>query len=233
MADFWDARAAEDAFFFVDNRQRYRRPDRERFWQGGEESMALIRGRLGVEVRAGETVVEIGCGVGRITRVLARDAARVVALDVSPRMLEIAAAENPGLDNVEWTLGDGHTLAAAADGSADAVVSIVVLQHIPDPEVTLGYVREIGRVLRPGGWAAVQISDDPSVHRPRAEGGRVRRAVETLLRRRPRGQSHPAWLGSAVDLDRLATAASSGGMTVERVDSAGTQYCLALLRRKD
>lgn len=233
MADFWDARADEDAFFFVDNRQAYRRTDRERFWAGGEESVAVIRERLGIAAAAGDSVVEIGCGVGRITRVLARDAARVVAFDVSPRMLEIAARENPGLENVEWTLGDGHTLAPVADASTDAVLSTVVLQHIPDPEVTLGYVREIGRILRPGGWAALQISDDPSVHRPRSGGGRVRAAVATLLRRRPRGQGHPAWLGSAVGVDRVEEAAAASGMALERVDGAGSQHCLVLLRRED
>ena len=232
MADFWDARADEDAFFFVDNRQRYRKPDRERFWRGGEESVAVIRDRLGAAVRDNETVIDLGCGVGRITRVLARDAARVIAFDVSRRMLEIAERENPDLANVEWALGDGQTLAPVGDASIDAVVSFVVLQHIPDPAVTLGYVREIGRVLRPGGWAALHISDDPSVHRPSAANGGVRAALARLVRREPRGQSHPAWLGSAVDLDRLRATAREAGMAVERVDGAGTQYCLVLLRRE-
>ena len=36
MAAFWDARAREDAFFFVDDRLDYGSPDEERFWTGGE-----------------------------------------------------------------------------------------------------------------------------------------------------------------------------------------------------
>jgi SAM-dependent methyltransferase len=147
-------------------------------------------------------------------------------------MLAEARAHNAELTNVEWILGDGVSLAPIADASADVVHSDVVFQHIPDPEITLGYVREIGRVLRPGGWAAFQISNDPSVHRSRSLGERTRAAIGRPLGRSPRGQGHPAWLGSAIDLDRLREVARAAGMAVERVDGAGTQHCLVLLRRR-
>jgi SAM-dependent methyltransferase len=232
MRDFWDARARENPYFYVDNRLAYAEPDLDAFWRGGEDVLAGIRTRLGVEAGAGDDVVEIGCGVGRLTRALAGRAATVRALDVSKRMLAEAGAHNPGLDNVEWVLGDGTDLTPIADASADAVYSYVVFQHIPDPDVTLGYVREIGRVLRPGGWAAIGVSDDPGAHRPRSLPDRARAAIGGLAGRRPRGQGHPAWLGSSVDLDRLAAVAGATGMLVERVDGAGTQLCLVLLRRR-
>jgi SAM-dependent methyltransferase len=231
MRDFWDARAREDPYYYVDNRLAHGEPDLEAFWRGGEEVLDGVHARLGVEVTAEHDVVEIGCGVGRLTRALAGRAASVRGLDVSERMLAEAQAQNPGLANVEWILGDGVSLGPIADASADAVHSYVVFQHIPDPEVTLGYVREIGRVLRPGGWAALQVSDDPGVHRPRSLGERARTAIGRLFGRRPRGQGHPAWLGSAVDLERLREVARTAGMELERVDGAGTQHCLVLLRR--
>ena len=176
--------------------------------------------------------MEIGCGIGRLTRVVARRAATVRALDVSPRMLELARKHGAELENVEWLLGDGTSLDGIADASADAVVSHVVFQHIPDPAVTLGYVREIGRVLRPEGWAAFQVSNDPAIHRRRTgrEGLRIRLAA--LLGRGPRGQADPAWLGSAVDLDKLRLAAADGGMEVERTSGEGTQLCFVLTRRR-
>lgn len=68
-------------------------------------------------------------------------------------MLELAREHNPALDAVEWIHGDGTSLEPLADASADACFSQVVFQHIPDPEITLGYVAEMGRVLRPGGSA--------------------------------------------------------------------------------
>jgi SAM-dependent methyltransferase len=232
MREFWDARADENPLYFVDNRLAYSDPDTEAFWAGGEEVLDAVHAHLGVDIAPDADVVEIGCGVGRLTRALARRAASVRAVDVSERMLAQARAHNPELGNVEWLLGDGESLGGIADSSADVVHSFVVFQHIPDPAITLGYVREIGRVLRPGGWAAFQISNDPEIHRPRPAAERIRAALHRLLRRGPAGQNHPAWRGSAVDLERLDEVAEEAGMAVERVTGAGTQQCLVLTRRR-
>jgi hypothetical protein len=83
-------------------------------------------------------------------------------------------------------------------------------------------------VLRPGGIAGFQVSNDQAVHRARTG---LRDRLRSLVGRAPRGQSHRAWLGSAVDLDDLRAAALDGGMTVERVVGEGTQYCLVRTRR--
>ena len=231
MRRFWDRRAGEDALYFVDNRLDYGRPDESRFWSGGEADLDRLLNTLSVEVRAHDDVVEIGCGLGRLTRPLAARAARVRALDVSPAMLERARGLNPSLDNVEWLAGDGSSLAGIEDASASACVSHVVFQHIPDPRVTLAYVREMGRVLRAEGWAAFQISNDPTVHSRPGVLTRARRSVAASVRRAPRGQTDPAWLGSHVDLADIEAAAADGAMTLERTHGAGTQFCLVLARR--
>jgi SAM-dependent methyltransferase len=226
---FWDERAREDAFFFVDNRRGYKEADVESFFAQGERDLDHFLGLLGAAVQPNDVALDIGCGLGRLTRVLAERSARVIALDVSAEMLARAQELNAHLDNVEWVHGDGTSLAGVADGTVDAAVSFVVFQHIPEPEVTLDYVRELGRVLRPGGWAAFQVSTDPSIHRPR---GGLRDRVMARIGRAPRGQDHPAWLGSAVDLDDLRAAAGDGGLELERVELAGTQFCLVLARRR-
>jgi SAM-dependent methyltransferase len=227
---FWDERAGEDPYFFVDNRLDYGEPDLDRFWAQAEDDLRMIFDAVGVPVSslAGADVVEIGCGVGRLTRVLARTAASVRALDVSPRMIELAREHNPSLEGVEWIVGDGTSLAGIESGSADVCVSHVVFQHIADPAVTLGYVREIGRVLRPGGFTVFQVSNDPAVHAARRPLGA---RIAALVRRGPRGQDHPDWRGSYTDLGALRAAAGDGGMNVERVDGEGTQWCIVLARR--
>ena len=231
MREFWDARAEEDAFYFVDNRLEYGRPDAERFWAGGREVLDGMLARLGVEIGPGDQIVEIGCGIGRITRALAEHGESVRAIDVSPAMLERARALNPALANVSWLLGDGRSLTGIDSASADVCFSFVVFQHLPAEELTLAYVREIGRVLRPGGWAAIQVSNDPAVHRRPSHARRLSAAIRDLARRGPGGQRDPFWLGSAMDLGRLAQAASEAGMATERVVGEGTQFCLVLLRR--
>jgi SAM-dependent methyltransferase len=213
MRRFWDARAREDAFYFVDNNGRYRHPDLERFWRQGERDLDELLAVLGVRIWPGDTVIDLGCGVGRLTRALASRAAWVKAIDVSPEMLGRAEALNGHLRNVEWCAGDGVSLRPLEDEDADGLLSHVVFQHLPDPAIAYGYVAEIGRVLRPGGWAGIQVSDDPAIHTAARAPGRV----AALLGRAPRGQRDRAWLGAAIDLAELRGAAESAGLEVTRV----------------
>ena len=232
MGRFWDDRARENALFFVDNQLRYADPDAERFFANGQHSLDVMLEALGMALAPGDRVVEIGCGAGRQTRALAARAAHVRALDVSEAMLARARELSPGLDNVEWLPGDGTSLAGVESAGVDACVSYVVFQHLPDSGLTLGYVREIGRVLRPGGWAAFQVSNDSSIHRPRGGRERLGTALRGLIGRGPRGQANAAWRGSAVDLAELGAVAESAGMEVERTVGEGTQFCLVGLRRR-
>jgi SAM-dependent methyltransferase len=229
MEQFWDAKAKDDAFYFVDSRLRYHASDEVTFWAGGEEALRALLGALEVELTPGQVVIDIGCGLGRLTRPLARTASRVIAIDVSSEMLTQARELNSSLTNVQWLHGDGESLRPVPDASVDVCVSHVVFRHIPDPAITLDYVREMGRVLRPGGFAAFEFSNDPAAHR----GSRpsVRARLRAAVGRTPRDAGHEAWLGSAVALDAMRAAAAEGGMTVERIVGEGTEFCATLLRR--
>jgi ubiquinone/menaquinone biosynthesis C-methylase UbiE len=88
-------------------------------------------------------VLEVGCGWGELAERIAQEVGcDVVALDLSPRMVELARER--GLDTV---VGDVQKLPFAA-GEFDAVVAAWMLYHVPDLERGLA---EIARVLRPGG----------------------------------------------------------------------------------
>jgi SAM-dependent methyltransferase len=231
MRAFWDQRAREDPYFFIDDRRTYRDPEVGEFWAAGERDLHRLLAALEAEVRPGDVVLDLGCGVGRLTRVLAGQAAEVLALDVSAEMIARARSLHQSLGNVTWLVGDGTTLHPLADASVDVCLSHVVFQHIPDPAVTLGYVREMARVLRPGGWAGFQISTDPQIHRPR-RGLRARvRKLAGGAGRAPRGQDDPAWLGSAIDLAELRQVGAECELVLERVVGAGTQFCLIQARR--
>jgi SAM-dependent methyltransferase len=126
--------------------------------------------------------------------------------------------------------GDGESLRPVEDASADVCVSHVVFRHIPDPAITLEYVREIGRVLRPGGFAAIEFSNNPEPHRRRSLRD-VRTKLAAALGRAPRGIVDREWLGSYIDLADLRATAAEAGLSVETVVGEGTEYCAALLRR--
>jgi SAM-dependent methyltransferase len=221
---YWDERARENALFFVDNEIGYDDPDTDAFWRRGEEVVDLMLGMVELEPRQDEVVLDIGCGVGRLTRSLAKRVRHVYGLDVSQEMLRLAEQHNRELANVEWVHGDGASLAGVGDASVDGCFSHVVFQHIPDPEITLAYVRDMGRVLRAGGWALFQVSTDPSVHRQPKPSLKQR-----LLRRKP---ADAARWGSAVDIDALKAAAEEGGLRVEQVHDEGSQYTTVFARRR-
>jgi SAM-dependent methyltransferase len=228
---YWDRRARENAFYFVDSGLDYKSPDLDAFWRGGVEVVDKILDSVGATIEPTDHVLDIGCGVGRLTRALAARAERVVGLDVSGEMLARARDLNAELPNVEWVQGDGESLQPVGDGSIDVCFSHVVFQHIPDPEVTLGYVGEMGRVLRPGGRACFVVSSDPKVHRQRPT---LKHRVRSLVGRAPRGGDDPAWLGSAVDLDDLREAAGAAKLRIEEILMPGRQYTTVYaIREKD
>jgi SAM-dependent methyltransferase len=104
--------------------------------------------------------VEIGCGVGRYTVALASRFGFVDGIDVSPTM--IALARQVGVpDNVSLHAGSGRDLAGLPDGAYDLAFSHLVLQHIADRAVVVSYLREVARVLIPGGVAALQFDTRP------------------------------------------------------------------------
>jgi SAM-dependent methyltransferase len=226
---YWDERARENALYFVDNEIGYDDPDTDAFWRRGEQVVERMLGMVDLTIAPEETVVDIGCGVGRLTRSLAARAGQVYGLDVSREMLELAQRHNADLDNVRWLHGDGAGLAGVGDSSVDGCFSHVVFQHIPEPEITLDYVREMGRVLRPGGWALFQVSTDPSVHRkPR----RLRERARSLLGRDDAADDDRAWWGSAVDMHALRAAADEGGLEIEQTFDEGSQYTTVFARRR-
>jgi SAM-dependent methyltransferase len=222
---YWDERARENAFYYVDTGIGYDDPDTDAFWRRGEEVVERMFAMADLKLAGDETVVDIGCGLGRLTRALAGRAGRVYGLDVSREMLSRAKRHNAELENVDWLHGDGAGLGVLDDSSADGCFSHVVFQHIPDPEVTLNYVREMGRILRPGGWALFQVSTDPSVHRKPLDW---RGRLKSLVRR----DDERAWWGSPVEVGALRAALAEAGFEEVRIFDEGSQYTTVYARRR-
>lgn len=133
--------------------------DLDAFLATGEIDAARVMaacGALGLPAGRGASF-ELGCGVGRITRALAPHFGRAVGVDISTAMIDRAREMNADRLTCEWVVNDAPDLAAFPDGAFDLVLSFIVLQHVPDRAVISSYLRDMARILAPGGALVVQM----------------------------------------------------------------------------
>lgn len=111
----------------------------------------------GVPFPTGARVLEVGCGTGVLTRVLATwpDVASVVGVDLAPSLLERAGELVAGMPHVTLRQADARAL-PFDDGAFDVVVFDSTLVHVPEPERAVG---EAARVLGSGGVLAAFEGD--------------------------------------------------------------------------
>lgn len=104
-------------------------------------------------------VLDAGAGTGRVTRSLLAAGWDVTAMDLSAGMLAELRRRSPEVDTVIARLGTPLPL---PDAAFDAVVSLRVLKYVDRPDVAFA---ELGRVLRPGGTAVIEVGNRRSVAR--------------------------------------------------------------------
>jgi SAM-dependent methyltransferase len=109
----------------------------------------LLRGRTF------EHAVDIGGGYGRLSVVLTDFAGRVTLADASQQQLDLARRFLCGHPRITCVRMDAAQL-QIADESADLVSMIRILHHLPDPAAEL---RELYRILRPGGYALIEVAN--------------------------------------------------------------------------
>ena len=171
----WDQRARENAYHYIAS--GHDEWSEEDFHASGVES---VRSMVldDIQAVAGDrdpktmTVLEIGCGAGRMTRPLAEVFGEVHGVDVSGEMIAKARARLSGFPNARLHHTDGVDLSALGDAQLDFAMSFVVFQHIPDIEVIRGYVAQVAERLKPPSLPVERSGDEP-----RDRDGRDRRCV--------------------------------------------------------
>jgi len=153
-------------------------------------------------LRAGDLLLDLGCGYGRHAYEAFRRGARVVACDMStPELQQVRAlfeamvleGEAPPNGMADCVTGDATKL-PYPDNTFDHIIASEVMEHIPDD---VGALDELFRVLKPGGTLAVTIpaffpekicwaiSDE--YYAPKSVGGHVRIYTEAEMRKKMRG----------------------------------------------
>ena len=146
---------------------------------------------MALELKRSDVVADIGAGTGYFARRLAQHAGKVYAVDIDPKLLEIAKKNLPA--NVETVLAapDDPKL---ADASVDMIFFCDVLHHI---ENRPAYYRKLARALKPGGRIvdidfhknkptpfgppeAMRLSEDTVAGELKAAGFRQTKSLEIL-----------------------------------------------------
>jgi ubiquinone/menaquinone biosynthesis C-methylase UbiE len=143
------AAAGEHAQYWSQVAERY---DRVVDQQIGGRTRARVRERVAREGRLGR-VIELGCGTGFFTEVLATKAETLVATDVAPGMLELAK-RRVRAEHVTFRVEDCQHTSFPASAFDTAFISLVL--HFTEPERTL---TEMHRILRPGGTLLIANLD--------------------------------------------------------------------------
>ena len=152
----WDDLALVDPFWAVlaadDKRGGGWEPTE--FFATGEadiEEMLATAAQLGRPTRH-ERALDFGCGVGRLTRALARRFDEAVGIDVSERMLEHARRLNADTPNVTFASSD-----EPPPEPFDLVVANLVLQHLPSRALARVYIGRLIKATRPDGLLVFQL----------------------------------------------------------------------------
>ena len=216
MRNDWDRRARENARHYVLTGQQSWSDDE--FYQAGEVTMQedilndldnICQGKDPKEM----SVLEIGCGAGRVTRAFANFFGSVYAVDISREMVAQARRavgsfphahvyRNNGKD---LSVVGGHWWSRFGIGRApqlDFAFSMMVFQHIPSREIIESYVREVHRLLRPGGLFKFQVQGSPDVQ---------------LL-------PEDTWVGASFNEDAARQMAARCGFEMRYHAGAGDQY---------
>jgi SAM-dependent methyltransferase len=210
----WNQRALQDAEHFVYTR-RSDTKEADFSSSGRANYDQLVRPYLPVLLDGAAPrdcrVLEIGCGVGRMTRWFAESFGEVHGIDIAPEMIGQARDRLASCPNVVLHVGSGFDLQSLPDAYFDLAFSYIVFQHIPSAAVIRNYVREAARVLKPLGAFKFQVNGDQS----------------DAYRAHPRD----TWQGETFSREEVLEMLDIAGLSVVTVEDPGTQYFVVTARK--
>jgi len=156
IKSFWNRAADENPYWYISSYGSYdAHRNLDEFWASGRTIWTDIKRVTGYTPGPRDTVVEIGCGIGRLTRVVAPEVGRVIALDISEKMLAIARQAN--LPNADFRTAQGFALPDIPDRSINFSLGYCVFQHLPSHIALKSYLAEMHRVTKAGGVVAFTL----------------------------------------------------------------------------
>jgi SAM-dependent methyltransferase len=165
-------------------------------------------------------VAEYGCGVGRVLKPVYEAGYQTFGIDISETMLKHCRDLAPGVKDLYLLKPDGSS--DAADASADMVFSFAVVKHISALSNYLKAIDEMCRILKPGGYLALNVNCEDFQHGDIDTPWRTENFESYSLHYRP-GETKPYrrhdqdnWTGVYIGHDKLIELLAERGVAVER-----------------
>jgi SAM-dependent methyltransferase len=210
----WDDRARRNAKWFI-NTFKLEQSEAEFDETGRRDVASAVLDKLDQIASKRDPrqlrLLEIGCGIGRMTKFLAQSFGEVYATDVSPEMIERARQRLTGLENVRLYTTNGVDLADLPDDYFDIVFSMRVFQHIPSGAVIRANLDEAYRKLKPGGVLRFQTNSITTF-----DFGEVEKDT---------------WIGASFPESELRRFAAESAAHLISILDAGTQNCWTMVRK--
>lgn len=211
----WDGRARENAKWYI-NTAKHEQTEEEFDASGRREMEILVLPELallaGGRDPRGLRLLEIGCGIGRMTKHLAAIFGEVHSTDVSGEMVAKARGRLQAFPNVRFHETSGVDFAGLPDDYFDAVFSAYVFQHVPDKEVIVSNIRDAFRVTRPGGILKLHTNG-------------VEAAEYDALEK-------DTWAGATFSEREMRALARELDAQLVSIYGGGTGYCWTTLRKR-
>jgi len=153
----WEDLAKKNARYYI-NSDKGKGITEEQFRESGQQDVKeLILNDNAIPLHT--SILEIGCGNGRMTEFIAPHFDTVIGVDISGEMIRQGVERTKDIPNIYYFETDGESF-PLPDETMDVVFSYIVFQHFKTKEMVEKNFKEVFRVLKPGGIFKVRLRTD-------------------------------------------------------------------------
>lgn len=164
----WDRAATEDAVNYILGSKRKRDLDLKTFFDRKAQQAKRDTEEFFKEMHftpAGKRMLDIGCGIGAMTRYFSEIFGEAHGVDISEEMIKKAIDLNRDRHNLFFKTNNGADLSIYEDNFFDFCFSVATFQYFPSKKVIESYFKEISRILKKGGCLRFNLMGESGLHR--------------------------------------------------------------------
>lgn len=146
---WWNDKSKDNPLFWIWSNDDSK--SESKFFSTGLDSYNLITKDIKIEKNM--DVLEIGCGVGRITFQFAKYCNLVNGVDICDGYIKLAKEykDKFKISNIDFYDNDGESFDMFADNQFDLIYSFIVFQHIPYEQILINNIKNAYRIIKPNG----------------------------------------------------------------------------------